>query len=152
MTALETIRDWIKTFPQFDALTTFSVDYTSAEPANGGLMPSGLVEVSKKTDIFGNTTVTNQYNFTLYFVFFKAPGDDSGAEENAQWLMDFQDWVQTQSATGAAPRFGDDARQENIKAQNGMLLEADNEGTAVYSVNLSVQFIKKYEVKNIWLT
>ena len=131
MTALETIRDWIKTFPQFDALTTFSVDYTSAEPANGGLMPSGLVEVSKKTDIFGNTPVTNQYNFTLYFVFFKAPGDDSGAEENAQWLMDFQDWVQTQSATGAAPRFGDDARQENIKAQNGMLLEADNEGTAV---------------------
>lgn len=152
MTALETIRDWIKTFPQFDALTTFNVDYTSAEPANGGLMPSGLAEVSKKTDIFGNTTVSNQYNFTLYFVFFKAPGDDSGAEENAQWLMDFQDWVQTQSATGAAPRFGDDARQENIKAQNGMLLEADNEGTAVYSVNLSVQFIKKYEVKNIWLT
>ena len=152
MTALETIRDWIKTFPRFDALTNFSVDYTSAEPTNGGLMPSGLVEVSKKTDIFGNVTVTNQYNFTLYFVFFKAPGDDSGAEENAQWLMDFQDWVQTQSAIGAAPHFGDDARQEAIKAQNGMLLEADAEGTAVYSVNLSVQFIKKYEVKNIWLT
>lgn len=152
MTVLGTIRDWIKTFPQFDALTNFSVDYTSAEPTNGGLMPSGLVEVSKKTDIFGNTTVTNQYNFTLYFVFFKAPGDTDGAEENAQWLMDFQDWVQAQSAIGEAPQFGDDARQEAIKAQNGMLLEADNEGTAVYSVNLSVQFIKKYEVKNIWLT
>lgn len=152
MAALETIRDWIRTFPQFDALTTFSVDYTSAEPTNGGLMPSGLVEVSRKTDILGNAAVTNQYNFTLYFVFFKAPGDTDGAEENAQWLMDFQDWTQEQSATGAAPVFGDVPRSEIIRAQNGVLAEADNEGTAVYTVNLSVQFIKKYEVKNIWLT
>lgn len=152
MTALDKIQNWVKTFPKFDVLSAFSVDYTAAEPANGGLMPSGLVEVSRKTDIFGNAAVTNQYNFTLYFVFFKAPGDDSGAEENAQWLMDFQDWVQAQSATGAAPIFGDVPRSEIIRAQNGVLAEADNEGTAIYSVSLSVQFIKNYEVKNIWLT
>ena len=71
MTALEKIQDWIKTFPQSDALTTFSVDYTSAEPTNGGLMPAGLVEVSRTTDIVGNVTGSNQYNFTLYFVFLK---------------------------------------------------------------------------------
>ena len=152
MTALEKIQDWIKTFPQYDALTTFSVDYTSAEPTNGGLMPAGLVEVSRTTDIVGNVTVSNQYSFTLYFVFLKSPGDETTAEENAQWLMDFQDWVQAQSATGKAPLFGDDARQETMKAQNGMLLEADAEGTAVYSVNLSANFVKKYEVENKWLT
>ena len=152
MTALEKIQDWIKTFPQYDALTTFSVDYTSAEPTNGGLMPAGLVEVSRTTDIVGNVTVSNQYNFTLYFVFLKSPGDETTAEENAQWLMDFQDWVQAQSATGKSPFFGDDARQETMKAQNGMLLEADAEGTAVYSVNLSANFVKKYEVENKWLT
>lgn len=152
MTALEKIQDWIKTFPQYDALTTFSVDYTSAEPTNGGLMPAGLVEVSRTTDIVGNVTVSNQYNFTLYFVFLKSPGDETTAEENAQWLMDFQDWVQAQSVAGKAPMFGDDARQETTKAQNGMLLEADAEGTAVYSVNLSANFVKKYEVENKWLT
>lgn len=152
MTALEKIQDWIKTFSQYDALTTFSVDYTSAEPTNGGLMPAGLVEVSRTTDIVGNVTVSNQYNFTLYFVFLKSPGDETTAEENAQWLMDFQDWVQAQSATGKAPLFGDDARKETMKAQNGMLLEADAEGTAVYSVNLSANFVKKYEVENKWLT
>lgn len=151
MTALDKIQSWIKTFPQYDALSAFSVDYTGAEPANGGLMPSGLVEVSRTSDIFGNVTVTNQYNFTLYFVFLKSPGDDEGAEENAQWLMDFQDWVQAQSVTGAAPTFGDNKRPETMKAQNGMLLEADNEGTAVYTVNLSANFIKFFEVKNEWL-
>lgn len=152
MTALDKIQDWIKTFPQYDALSAFSVDYTGAEPSNGGLMPSGLVEISRATDIFGNVTVTNQYNFTLYFVFLKSPGDDAGAEENAQWLMDFQDWVQMQSVTGTAPTFGDNKRQETMKAQNGMLAEADNEGTAVYTVNLSANFIKYFEVKNEWLT
>ena len=146
MTALEKIREWIKTYPGCSQLQELSVDYTDEVPANGGVNPSGLLEVSRKRDIFGNVTVTNQYSFTLYFVFAKAPGDDVGAEENAQWLMDFQDWVQSQSITGKAPVFGDAPRQETIKAQNGSLFTADSEGTAVYSAQLSVQFIKRYEV------
>nr|DAV29319.1 MAG TPA: Minor capsid protein from bacteriophage [Caudoviricetes sp.] len=146
MTALEKIREWIKTYPGCSQLRDLSVDYTDEVPANGGVNPSGLLEVSRKRDILGNVTVLNQYSFTLYFVFAKAPGDDVGAEENAQWLMDFQDWVQSQSITGKAPVFGDAPRQETIKAQNGSLFTADSEGTAVYSAQLSVQFIKRYEV------
>lgn len=146
MTALEKIRDWIKTYPGCSQLRDLSVDYTDEVPANGGVNPSGLLEVSRKRDILGNVTVLNQYSFTLYFVFAKAPGDDVGAEENAQWLMDFQDWVQSQSITGKAPVFGGDPRRETIKAQNGSLFTADSEGTAVYSAQLSVQFIKRYEV------
>ena len=148
MTALNKIQNWIETFPKYDTLTAFSVDYTGADPSNGGLMPAGLVEISRTTDILGNATVTNQYNFTLYFVFYNSPGDNTGSEENAQWLMDFQDWVQEQSVTGEAPSFGDAPRQEIIRAQNGMLLETDNEGTAVYTVNLSAQFVKKFEENN----
>ena len=146
MTALEKIREWIKTYPGCSQLQELSGDYTDEVPANGGVNPSGLLEVSRKRDILGNVTVLNQYSFTLYFVFAKAPGDDVGAEENAQWLMDFQDWVQSQSITGKAPVFGGDPRRETIKAQNGSLFTADSEGTAVYSAQLSVQFIKRYEV------
>lgn len=146
MTALEKIREWIKTYPGCSQLRDLSVDYTDEVPANGGVNPAGLMEVTRKRDILGNVTVLNQYSFTLYFVFAKAPGDDVGAEENAQWLMDFQDWVQSQSITGKAPVFGDDPRRETIKAQNGSLFTADSEGTAVYSAQLSVQFIKRYEV------
>lgn len=146
MTALEKIREWIRTYPGCSQLRELSVDYTDEVPANGGVNPSGLLEISRKRDILGNVTVTNQYSFTLYFVFAKAPGDDVGAEENAQWLMDFQDWVQSQSITGKAPVFGDAPRQETIKAQNGSLFTAGSEGTAVYSAQLSVQFIKRYEV------
>lgn len=147
MTALENIKEWIVTFPGYDILNDFQVDYTDQIPANGGIFPSGLVEVSRRRDILGNVSVTNQYNFGLYYVFEKSPGDDTGATINADWIMDFQEWVQEQSVTRQAPTFGDVPNQEIIMAQNGVLYGADGEGTATYMVQLSVQFIKKYEVK-----
>lgn len=152
MTALEKIRDFVKSYPGSDIFLDFHVDYTDQIPFNGGVFPSGLVEVSRKKDILGNTTVTNQYNFGLYYVFEKSPGDDAGAEVNANWVMDFQEWVQEQSIIGAAPIFGDDPKSEKIIAQNGVLYDADEEGTAMYMVQLSVQFIKNYKEENVWLT
>ena len=152
MTPLEKIKTWLATYEGFNILSQFQVDYTDKIPANGGVFPSGLMEVGRRTDIFGNTTVENQYNFGLYYVFAKAPGDDIGATINADWIMDFQEWVQAQSITGAAPIFGDVPLDEQIVAQNGVLYDATDEGLATYMVQLSVRFTKKFEVKNEWLT
>lgn len=151
MTALEKIRAFVKSYPGADILRDFQVDFTDQIPAHGGIFPSGLMEVSRKADLLGNITVTNQYNFGLYYVFEKAPGDDTGAAVNAGWLMDFQEWVQAQSVLGAAPVFGDDHRRERITAQNGVLYDAQDEGVATYMVQVSVTFLKKFEVKNKWL-
>ncbi len=152
MTALETLKNWLGTYSGYDILTAFQVDYTDQVPNNGGVYPSGLVEVERRKDIFGNVKVKNQYNFGLYYVFAKTPDDDAGAIINADWLMDFQEWAQEQSALGLAPVFGDSPREESIAAQNGVLYEDDKEGTATYMVQLSVTFIKKFEVTNKWLT
>jgi len=151
MTPLEKIRKWLATYEGFDILSQFQVDYTDRIPANGGVFPSGMMEVARRKDIFGNVTVENQLNFGLYYVFTKAPGDDAGATINADWIMDFQEWVQAQSITGAAPIFGDVPQDEKILAQNGVLYAATDEGTATYMVQLSVQFTKKFEVKNEWI-
>lgn len=150
MNALETIREWIAGYPGADILRKFSVDYTDQIPSNGGIFPSGLVEVSRRQDIMGNTTVTNQYNFGLYYVFEKSPGDDVGAAENADWIMDFQEWVQEQSVTGQAPVFGDVPRAEKITAQNGVMYDADGEGTAIYMVQLTVEFVKEFKTTDPW--
>ena len=146
MTALDKLRNWIATYPGYNILDTFNVDYTDHIPSTGGIFPSGLVEISRSTDILGTVTVQNQYNFGLYYVFTKDPGDDATALTNAEWLMDFQLWVQKQSITGKAPAFGDDPQSERIQAQNGVLYAADAEGTATYMVQLSVTFQKYYEV------
>lgn len=145
MTALEKMREFVKSYPGADIFRDFQVDYTDQIPANGGIFPSGLVEINRKEDVLGNTTVTNQYNFGLYYVFAKVPGDDTGAAINADWVMGFQEWVQERSASGLAPVFGDVPREERIMAQNGVLYDADEEGTATYMVQLSVQFVKEFK-------
>lgn len=146
MTVLEKVREWLNTYPGIMPMKGLKVDYYSPNPDNGSIDPSGLVEVSRTEDILGNVTVENQYNFALYFVLLKAPGDDEGATENADLLMDFQNWVQEQSVRRLVPVFGDEPRRETIKAQNGAVYAADEEGTAVYTVQLSINFIKHYEV------
>lgn len=152
MTALEKLKTWLATYDGYDILSTFYVDYTNQIPSNGGVFPSGLVEIQRKQDILGSTVVTNQYNFGLYYVFTKAAGDDTTAIVNADWVMDFQEWVQAQSITGAAPAFGDEPKTEKIIAQNGVLYGTDDVGTmATYMVQLSVTYIKKYKGDNKWL-
>ena len=150
MTALEKIKQFIKQYDGFDILDKFRVDYIDRMPSSGAVYPAGLVELSRSGDIVGNVTVHNQYNFSIYYCFEKAEGDDVGAAINADWLSGFQEWVQEQSAIGKAPVFGDVPHEERISAQNGVLFEAD-EVTAIYMVQLSVTFTKKYEVENKWL-
>lgn len=145
MTALEKVRTWIAAYPDFDILGEFRVDYTDQAPGNGGIFPSGIVEVERRRDIMGSVSVTNQYNFGIYCVLEKAPGDDIGASVNADWIMGFQEWVQEQSVLGLAPMFGDEPRHEKITAQNGVLYEANDEGTATYMVQLSAQFRKNFK-------
>lgn len=144
MTALEKIREWLETFPLYPTLREVSIDYTEAAPNNGGIMPGGLMEISRKKDILGHVTAVNQYSFTLLFVFEKAQGDDDGAEKNADFLLRFQNWVQEQSTSGEAPTFGDVPQREVMRAENGALYGTDAEGTALYTVQLTAEFVKKY--------
>lgn len=146
MTVLEKIRSWLLTCPGIDRFRSLEVDYYSQVPDNGSIAPAGLVEISRTEDILGNVTVENQYNFGLYFVAEKAPEDDSGASANAEWLMALQNWVQEQSLRRLAPAFGDEPDTERLQAQNGSLYASDEEGTAVYMVQLSANFKKHYEV------
>lgn len=150
MTALEKITTFVRSYPGADILRDFQIDYTDQIPNNGGAFPSGLVEISRKTDLMGNVTVTNQYNFGLYYVFFKAPGDGAGAAVNADWIMDFQEWAQERSALGEAPVFGDRPGEERVTAQNGVMYAAESEGTATYMVQLSVQFVKYFPTTDPW--
>ena len=145
MTDLDKVRQWLGTYSGYDILSKFRVDYTDQIPSNGGIFPSGLVEVDRLEDVLGNVTVSNQYNFALYYVFYKADGDDAGAVGNADWIMDFQRWVQEQSVRGLAPRFGNTDDREVIQAQNGVLYDQGDEGVAVYMVQLYIRFKTFYE-------
>lgn len=143
--ALDKMREFVSAYPGADILSQLSIDWTDSIPNAGGLFPSGLVEVRRRRFITGGCEVDSQYNFALYAKFEKAPGDDEAATMNAGWLMDFQEWVQAQSAMGKAPVFGDCPRSEKIVAGNGELYSASDEGTALYAIRISATFTKAYE-------
>lgn len=143
-TALKKMRDFVASYPGADILSQLSIDYTDKVPNCAGLFPGGLVEIERFRDITGEAWAYNQYNFALYTNLEKSPDEDEGATYNADWLIDFQNWIQAQSITGQAPIFGDDPRTETITAQNGAIYSADDEGTALYVVQLSVTFTRNF--------
>lgn len=140
MTALETMRGFVQSFPDYDILSRLDIDYTDKIPNSGGLFPSGMVEVSRRGDILGNVTVTNQLNFALYATLEKW----EDGTYNAEWQLGFQQWVQEQSVRGLAPSFGDEPARERIVAQNGTLYSAGDEGTAIYVIQINVTYTKTY--------
>ena len=139
MTALEKVIAWLRTFPLWKE-ETLHVDYLAAVPGNAGLYPGGLEELSRRTDVLGNVTVRNRLHFVLYLR--TAGQQDNG--ENSLWLMEFQNWVQAQSAAGLAPVFGDAPKDETIRAERGKLHNADQTGTGKYAVTLTAEFVKYY--------
>lgn len=146
MSDLERLKDWLNTFPGAGELAGMRIDYTDSLPGCFGVFPAGLEEAERAENLWGDVTVSCRYNFALYVVFAKAPGDDAAALVNADWVMDFQRWVQAQSVAGLAPRFGNiEQNRETIKAQNGELYEADAEGLAMYMVQLQAAFKTFYE-------
>ena len=140
MTLLEQVQGWVGTYPGMERLERFWVEDVGTGPGQGGLYPKGLTELERKEDILGNVEVVDQVRFRLYFVFQKAASD-------AHWLLDFQDWVQEQSATGALPPFGGDGGTgQTARAERGMLCRVGEDGTATYSVTLTIKYKKRYEV------
>ena len=94
----------------------------------------------RREDLLGNVTVGYRCRFALYRV--TAGGCENG--ENAQWLLEFQRWVQAQSAAGLAPTFGDDPARERIRAEKGRLYQASQPGTGTYTVTLTADYVKHY--------
>lgn len=138
---LEKVRQWVLGYPGAELLERIWVDYHPARPGNGQLAAEGVSEVSRVEDILGNVTVVVRYEFGVWFVLPR--GDDREAAQNAQWVLGFQEWVREQDLLGLAPKFGQD---QVVRAQEGRLERADVEGTAVYSVRLSFECRKEYEV------
>lgn len=140
MNALEKVRQWVQTFHKWEAGNLLYIDYTAAVPGNAGLYPMGMEVLQIREDILGGITARCRYRFSLYRV---AAGRED-REEDALWLMAFQNWVQEQSLLGLAPAFGDEPAREQIRAEKGRLKEGSQTGTGVYAVELTVEFVKKY--------
>ena len=143
---LDRVRQWLLGYPGMADVESLAVDYYPAEPGNGSIASAGLTEVARREDVLGNVTVEQTVSFQVCFVMVKDESDDALATHNAQWLLGLQQWVQAQSLGRLAPTFGDLPRREWVRAEDGELKKASQEGTAVYALRLTFGFMKYYEV------
>ena len=132
---LETVKTWLQTYPGWEG--TLEFDYVDSFPGNSGLYPRGIREVSSREDVLGNKKIRYSCDFLLR-------RSVASSEENAQWLLEFQQWVTHQDATGLAPKFGDEPKTERIRAFEGRLDSHKQVGSALYTVQLTVEFTKLY--------
>lgn len=131
VSALEKLQEWLSSYPHWDAY-----------PAKVCVLPKAMEELSRREDVLGNTLVECRCYVTLYW---ELPALDSEGE-NAERMLRFLQWIQFQSASGNAPRFGDDPAKERIRTEkSGMTAGAQ---TVTYTVTLVADFMKVYEVKN----
>lgn len=135
---LETMKAWLETFPKWEG--TLQFDYADAVPGNSGLYPRGITELSRREDVLGNVKTRYSCAFTLR----RAAAQ---SQENAQWLLDLQNWVMEQDRLGLAPKFGDEPKTERLRAFEGRLDSHHQVGSSMYTVQLTAEFTKLYEVK-----
>ncbi len=140
MTDLQKLKNWLQQYPHWDTNGELLVDYTKGVAGNWGLYVTGLQEKDRTQDIQGNATAENRYTFTLYRL-VAAPLKQ---EAFAEWLLDFQQWVQRESAQGRAPAFGDVPSKERLCAHSGRLESDSKNGVARYALQLTADFVKYY--------
>ena len=132
---LENMKAWLQTFPQWEG--NIQVDYLEAVPGNTGLYPKGITEISRREDVLGNVKVRCRSTFLLR----KTAVD---TEENARWLLAFQQWVMEQNRLGLTPQFGDEPKTERLLAVDGRLESHAQVGSSLYTVQLQAEFTKIY--------
>ena len=140
MTDLEKLKTWLATYPGWEDDKPFFVDDAAPKPGCVGLFPQGLEQVSLRRDITGGQKAACRYRFYLY----RASALEENQEENARWLLDFQNWVEAQSAGGLAPHFGDVPQEERLRAEGGSLQKTGKLGSGLYALTLTAEFTRIY--------
>ena len=135
---LDVMRTWLQTYPKWEGVLQF--DYADSVPGNTGLYPKGMTEISSREDVLGNRKTRLSCAFTMR-------RSAAAGEKNARWLLDFQNWVMEQDRLGLTPKFGDEPQNERIRAFEGRLDTHKQVGSAFYTVQLTVEFTKLFEVK-----
>ena len=143
MTNIEKIIEFIRLNPQVKD-KDISVDYGIEAEPNYTFTPSGARVIGYETDIYGNASVSFEYNCVLLLT-KKILAGELGLE-NQVFIEDLQNWVIAQNFTKNKPVFGDEPDDEFLSANSAALLTIDQQANkAIYSITFNVNYTKIYD-------
>lgn len=144
MSIVQKLIDFIKTYPDLGTSDLF-IDFTkNDEDSNTIVMPAGSIVLSRQSDVTDTDTLEMQYNCSILLRRYFLNGD--AALENQTFIEDLQMWLIEQNYKGTVPQVGDDKDYEYLTANNGTLLELNQDSsTALYSIQFSLTYIKRFQ-------
>ena len=137
---IHTLAKWIGTFPGWHGQRV-TVNSLCQKTGSVGIFSKGTQVLEEKTDIMGNRKEHCRHSFILRF---RAPAFSGDGYDVA---VNFQRWVQQHNALGLAPRFGDIPTHSYIQTSGGKAEGTDGTDAVTYTVELTADYIKIYEVK-----
>jgi hypothetical protein len=95
--------------------------------------------VAQRKDLAGNVRAEYLARFTLLRRL--QPGQDG-----AQWLLEFENWLQERQLADRTPQFGDVPSGEKLRLQKGECKRIPRLGAGLCTVILAAEFEKTYKV------
>ena len=134
MDFLEEVKNWLVSFPGWGE-AALRIDCLQPEPENGALLPKGLQLLQTREDVLGNRVQR------LRCVFSVQRTEHAPKDADAAQLLALQQWILDSCAAGTAPQLGEDTRW---RAEHGQLAGSKGAGTAVYTLELTAEFARRY--------
>ena len=139
MTVWQKLEQWLAAWPEMVPLAR---DGYGPAPDQASLMAEGSRELDRWQDALGNVTVEYRQDYSLHLCLAREDGRPE------LWLERLGDWLLRQSALGLAPVFGDQPAAEGVAVSHPIQVKRSPEGTAVYKMELSVTFRRRYEAEH----
>lgn len=143
-TYFEQLLQWLARCPALAGIA-LHVDDLPPAAGTGALFPKGVEQTDRWQNLLGQVTARQKMQLVLRLNLPFVPGDAELTAQTARRLLELQAWVAEQSAAGLAPQLGNaDPAQETLTAGAARLEQANDEGSAVYTVTLTAHYTMKW--------
>ncbi|HCA29832.1 MAG TPA: hypothetical protein DEP23_09820 [Ruminococcaceae bacterium] len=139
MNVIKSVQAWLEGFTglEFKSFQEILTDFTEELPSSYALAPAGNSKVTE--DIMGNRTYQNSY-----ILYAREPaGNEVDRAENYDFLEALNDWIEEQDDKRNYPQLPDSRKVESITVSNIMMFGVDDNGSAVYQIQMQLIYTKR---------
>lgn len=136
MSVVESVVEYLRTCPYMDHTQQVNIDRYDPE-CGYSVSPTGQTVAVSYMD--GSRVIES--DFVLYLT--DQANDDGERIENSVFLEHVFSWLEEQSRRRNLPALGAGKKARKLTAANGMLFATQEDGTAVYQLQLKLTYFQK---------
>lgn len=138
MSIIKAVQDWLSEYEGMSMrpLSEIRTDLTEEQPSSYALAAAGNSKIEE--DILGNCTYQNSYVFYAR----ELASNEIDRADTHEFLDRLKEWIEEKNASGDLPSLPDGYTAEGIEVSNAMLFGIDENGVALYQVQIQLTYVK----------